>query len=52
MKILNMNSFYLIIIFLFSFIILLAGQIFKLQKEVRKLNKIVKHLLIKDNNGK
>ena len=45
-----MNSFYLILILLISFFILLAGQIFRLRKEVRKLNKIVNHLLKEGND--
>ena len=47
-----MNNFYLILILLFGFFIFLAGEIFKLKKEIRTLNNIVKHLLEKKNNGK
>jgi len=42
-----MNNLYLVIFFLFIFFMLCIGEIFKLKKEVRKLNKIVKHLLNK-----
>jgi len=41
------NNLYLILIFLFFFFMLCIGEIFKLKKEVRKLNKIVEHLLNK-----
>ena len=42
-----MNNLYLVIFFLFIFFMLCIGEIFKLKKEVRKLNKIVEHLLNK-----
>tara|TARA_B110000014_G_scaffold249238_1_gene224351 strand:- start:600 stop:737 length:138 start_codon:yes stop_codon:yes gene_type:complete len=44
-----MNNLYLILFFLLVFFMLCIGEIFKLKKEVRKLNKIAKHLLKKEN---
>jgi len=42
-----MNNLYLIILLLFVFFMICLGQINYLKKEVRKLNKIVDHLLKK-----
>ena len=42
-----MNNLYLIILLLFVFFMICLGQINYLKKEVRKLNKIVEHLLKK-----
>ena len=44
-----MNNLYLILFFLITFFMLCIGEIFKLKKEVRKLNKIVKYLLKKED---
>ena len=46
---LTMNNLYLILFFLIAFFMLCIGEIFKLKKEVRKLNKIVKYLLKKED---
>ena len=43
-----MSNFYLISMLLFVFFMVCIGQILKLNKEVRKLNNIVKHLLEKN----
>ena len=42
-----MNNLYLLIICLFVFFMISIGEIFKLKKEVRKLNRIVKNILDK-----
>ena len=42
-----MNGFYLICFLVFIFLFISIGKIIKLEKEVRKLNKIINHLLEK-----
>lgn len=42
-----MNGFYLICILLFIFLFISLGKIVKLEKDIRKLTKIVNHLLKK-----
>ncbi len=44
-----MTTLYIILLLLFIFFMFCISEIFKLQKEVRKLNNIIKHLLKKDN---
>lgn len=40
-----MNGFYLLCILLVIFLFISLGKIIKLEKDVRKLNKIINHLL-------
>ena len=42
-----MNGFYLLCILLVIFLFISLGKIIKLEKDVRKLNKIINHLLKK-----
>ncbi len=43
-----MSGFYLVCVLLFIFLLFSMGKIIKLEKEVRKLNKISEHLLKKN----
>jgi len=40
-----MYSWYVLLILLFVFFMILSGEIFKMKKDIRKLNKIIEHLL-------
>ena len=42
-----MNGFYLVCLLLFIFLFISLGKINRLEKDIRKLNKIVNHLLKK-----
>jgi len=43
-----MNGFYLICLLVFVFLFISLGKIIKLEKEVRKINKILNYLLKKE----
>ena len=45
-----MNTLYILLILLFVFFMIFSGEIFKMKKEIRKLNKILEHLLKQKNN--
>lgn len=45
-----MSGFYLICTLLFIFLFISIGKILRLEKEVRKLNKLTTHLLKKNKN--
>ena len=40
-----MTNFYILFILLFMFFMLIIGEIFKIKKEIRKLNKALDYLL-------
>jgi len=42
-----MNGFYLICLLIFIFLFISLGKIIRLEKDIRKLNKIINHLLKK-----
>jgi len=45
-----MMTLYLILLLLFIFFMVCLSEIFKLKKDVRKLNNIINHLLKKQND--
>jgi len=40
-----MNTLFVLLILLFVFFMIFSGEIFKMKKEIRKLNKIIEHIL-------